>query len=106
MISSPSPSNELIPAAIAVPLLGDGECDLIGQDGRHEAIVVAFAVTVVVTVVFTVVVTVVVTVDLRMTGAAVVVVVTITVAVSVLLGDVEPDVRLKMTCPASMKNGA
>lgn len=32
--------------------------------------------------------------------------VTINVAVSVLLGDVEPDVRLKMTCPASTENGA
>ena len=88
MIISPSPSNELTPAAIAVSFLGDGEGDLIGQVGRLEAVVVAFAVTVVVTV------------DLRMTGAAVVVVVTITVAVSVLLGDVEPDVRLKMTGPA------
>ena len=94
MISSPSPSNELTPAAIAVSFLGDGEGDLIGQVGRLEAVVVAFAVTVVVTV------------DLRMTGAAVVVVVTITVAVSVLLGFVEPDVRFWMTSPASMKNGA
>ena len=30
---------------------------------------------------------------------------TVTVVVSVLLGDVEPDVRLKITAPASMKNG-
>ena len=92
MISSPSPSNELTPAAIAVSFLGDGEGDLTGQDGRLEAVVVTFAVAVAVTVA--------VTVDLRMTGAAVVVVVTMTVAVSVSLGDVEPDVRLKMTCPA------
>ena len=96
MISSPSPSTELSPAAIAVSFLGDGEGDLTGQDGRLEAIVVAFAVDVAVAVAVAVVVT----VDLRRTGAAVVVVVTMTVAVSVLLGDVEPDVRLKMTCPA------
>ena len=104
MISSPSPSNELIPAAIAVSFLGDGKGDLTGQDGRLEAVAVAFAVAFAVAVVVAVVVAfavaVVVTVDLRMTGAAVVVVVTMTVAVSVLLGDVEPDVRLKMICPA------
>ena len=109
MISSPSPSNELTPAAIAVSFLGDGEGDLIGQVGRLEAVVVAFAVTVVVIVDLRMTgaaVVVVVTVQLRMTGTAGVVVVTMTVAVSVLLGDVEPDVRLKMTGPASMKNGA
>ena len=108
MISSPSPSNELTPAATAVSILGDGEGDLVGQFGRPKAVAVAFAVTVVVTVdlrMTGVAVVVVVTVTLRLTGAAVVVVVTMTVAVSVLLGDVEPDVRLKMTSPASMKNG-
>ena len=40
-----------------------------------------------------------------MNGAAVTVDVVMIVAVSVLLGAVEPDVRLKITSPASMKNG-
>ncbi len=37
---------------------------------------------------------------------AVVVAVMVIEIVSVLLGDVEPDVRLKITCPASMDIGA
>lgn len=32
--------------------------------------------------------------------------VAVTAVVSVLLGDVEPDVRLKITCPAGIQNGA
>lgn len=100
--SSPSPSIELTPAAIALSFLADDEGSLVGSDGRIDAADVAFSIAAPVS--FSV--TVVVVVDWMARGAIVVVIVIVTVAVSVLLGDVEPDVRLKMTCPAIMLNGA
>ena len=68
-------------------------------DEGFDAVAVALSVTVAIAVVVAVLL------DLTMTGAAATVDVIITVAVSVLSGDVEPDVRLKITSPASIKNG-
>lgn len=71
-----SPSGALIPATIATRLLEEEEGDFDG-DASAAAEVVPVA-------------------------AAV----TVTVAVFVLLGDVDPDVRLKITLPASTEKGA
>lgn len=84
MTSSSTPSNALIPAPIAVPVFDDDdddESDVLGASRDFDADAVAVAVTVAVTVA---------------------VPWTVTRAVVVSLGDVEPDVRLKMTCPASI----
>ena len=86
MTSSASPSRPLTPALTAVPILDDEDDDddeLLLAGRESSADVAAFAVAVAVTVV-----------------------VTVTGVVSVLLGDVEPDVRLKITDPASTKIGA
>ena len=85
MASSTSPSNPLTTAPAAIPLFDDDEVVLIERE--VDAGAVATAETVVVIVIGTVVVIVI--------GAT-----------FVLLGDVEPDVRLKITCPASSGNGA
>ena len=83
MTSSTSPSNPLTPAPTAVPVLDDDDDDddvLLAErelDSNAGADAVAVTVAVIVTGV-----------------------------VFVLLGDVEPDVRLKITFPASIGNGA
>ena len=86
MISSPSPSGPPTPAPIAASVDDDDDDDddddAVPWTGR-EFVAEAVAVTVI--------------------GAAVAVIVT--GATFVLLGDVEPDVRLKITSPALMKNG-
>lgn len=84
MISSPSPSGPPTPAPIAASVVDDDDDDddAVPWTGR-EFVAEAVAVTVI--------------------GAAVAVIVT--GATFVLLGDVEPDVRLKITSPALMKNG-
>ncbi len=77
MTSSSTPSNALIPAPIAVPVFDDNDGALRDFDADAVAVVVTVAVTV--------------AVPWTVTGAVV-----------VSFGDVEPDVRLKMTCPASI----
>ena len=77
MTSSPSPSVTPSPAPIAVSLLDDDDIDVFWTEEDTDG---------------------------KVNGVAVAV--TVTVAVFVLLGDVEPDVRLKTTSPASMKKGA
>lgn len=77
MTSSPSPNNALTPPAIPTSLLDDdGDDGVVQLVGEPDDVAVA------------------VTVD-----------VTIIVAVSVLLGDVDPDVRLLITSPAPIENG-
>ena len=79
MTSSNSASAPLTPAPTAVPVLDDDDEEALVVDREVDA-------------------------D---TGPAVVTVaVTVTGVVSVSLGDVEPDVRLKITSPALMKNVA
>ena len=83
MTSSNSASAPLTPAPTAIPVLDDEDDD----DDDEEALVV----------------------DRELnaeTPALVAVAVTVTGVVSVSLGDVEPDVRLKITSPALMKNVA
>ncbi len=77
MTSSPSLSVTPSPAPIAVSLLDDDDLDVFWTEGEPDG---------------------------KVNGVAVAV--TVTVAVFVVLGDVEPDVRLKITSPASMKKGA
>ena len=94
-MSSPSPSSELNPAAIAAsPLDDDFEDDALDEDGGSDDAAFAVAVTVTVAVV--------VAVNATLPGAVDVIT---TVVVSVLLVDVEPDVRLLITSPASTENG-
>ena len=84
MTSSNSASAPLTPAPTAVPVLDDEDDD----DDDEEALVVDREL------------------DAETGPAIVTVAVTVTGVVSVLLGDVEPDVRLKITSPALMKNDA
>ena len=79
MTSSNSASAPLTPAPTAVPVLDDDDEEALVVDRELDA----------------------------ETGPTVVTVaVTVTGVVSVSLGDVEPDVRLKITSPALMKNDA
>ena len=80
MTSSSSASAPITPAPTAAPVLDDDDDD--------EALIVDRGL------------------DAETGPAVVTVAVTITEVVSVLLGDVEPDVRLKITSPALMKNDA
>ena len=89
MTSSAKPSKALTLEAIATSPLDDGDDDAMWLDWEHDAAVVAVAVSVFGTL-FRVVV------DVAISDSAVTVDVTTTVVVSVLLGDVEPDVRLLM----------
>ena len=98
MTSSVKPSEALTLEAIAMSPLDDGDDDVMWLDWEQDAAVVAVAVSVVGTL-FRVVR------DVAISGTAVTVDVTTTVVVSVLLGDVEPDIRSKMTLPASMVKG-
>ena len=84
-----TPSSALIPAPIATPRFDDDEDDEVLKEDEldGDANLAAVVVAVVVAVAMTVAVTVVLT-------------------VFVMLGDVEPDVRLKITNPASTKNGS
>ena len=96
MTSSPNPSKALIPAAIAMSLLDDGDDDVMRLDWLHDSAAAAASVAVTL---FRVVG------EAAIPGTAVTVDVDTAVVVSVSFGNVEPDVRLKMICPASMKNG-
>ena len=96
MTSSPNPSKALIPAAIAISLLDDGDDDVTLLDWLHDAATAAASVAVTL---FRVVG------EAAIPGTVVTVDVKTAVVVSVSFGNVEPDVRLKMICPASTKNG-
>lgn len=85
VISSNSASAPLTPAPTAVPVLDDEDDDV---DDDEEALVVDREP------------------DAETGPAVVTVAVTVIGVVSVSLGDVEPDVRLKITSPALMKNVA
>lgn len=90
MTSSPSPNNALTPPAIPTSLLDDdGDDGVVQLVGEPDDVAVAIAVTV----------------DVTINEAVVAVDVTTIVAVSVLLGDVDPDVRLLITSPAPIENG-
>ena len=96
MTSSNSASAPLTPAPTAVPVLDeveeekeeeDDDDDDVGDDVDEEVLVVEREL------------------DAETGPKVVTVAVTVTGVVSVSLGDVEPDVRLNITRPASMKNG-
>lgn len=87
MTSSSSPNTPPTPAPTAASFLDDDEVDVMRMEGELDAN--ADAVAVVVTVIWAAVAE-----AVRVTGSG-----------FVLLGDVEPDVRLKITSPASIKNG-
>ena len=84
MTSSNSASAPLTPAPTAVPIFDDDDDD----DDDEEALVVNEEL------------------DAETGPAVVTVAVTVTGVLSVSLGDVEPDVRLKITSPALIKNVA
>ena len=88
MTRSPSPSNALTaPVAVTSFFNDDGDDGVVQIEGEPGDVAVA----------------VVVDVTMEVLVAADV---TMTVTVSVVLGDVDPDVRLLITSPASIKNGA
>lgn len=96
MTSSPNPSKALIPAAIAMFLLDDGDDNVTVLDWLHDAATAAASVAVTLLRVVK---------EVAILETAVTVDANTTVLVSVLLGDVELDVRLKMIRLASTKNG-
>ena len=85
---SNSASAPLTPAPTAVPVLDDEDDDGDDDDDDKEALIVERIL------------------DAETGPAVVTVAVTVTREVAVSLGDVEPDVRLNITSPGSMKNGA
>ena len=87
MTSSNSARAPLTPAPTTVPVLDEDDCDDGDSDNDEEGLVVEREV------------------DTETGPAAVTVAVTVPGVFSVILGDVEPDVRLKITSPASIKNG-
>ena len=96
-LSNASPDDAPTPTPTAIVLLDeDGDSWQAAGFDEVAAIVDGAAVDVPVTVI------------MLLRGKAVpdVVTVTVTVTMSVLLGEVEPDVRLNITLPASTKNGA